>query len=243
MNDFPADIDRKFRLPRIWSNRELARFAPLFRGEIANVSGWRDEDKEGRYYRSYFSAADSYTITNYKAEARGFQGEPGEIFLDLTKPLPPNLAGRFDVVLNHTVLEHIYEVQTAFNNLCQMSRDVVIVVVPMLQQMHAEYGDYWRFTPQTMRRMYADNGLTLRYVSFNSHPLSSVYLFCIGMKHPERWQNHIPEQLTHEDPYPTGDHFADYVGCHALANTQFKPGTHAGRPSLLRRIANALNGR
>ena len=40
-------IDRKFRVPRIWSNKELKKFASLFSGEIINVSGWMDNDKQG----------------------------------------------------------------------------------------------------------------------------------------------------------------------------------------------------
>lgn len=64
--------DRKFRIPRIWSNRELKKFAKLFRGTVVNVSGWKDNDKEGANYREYFINASEYWITNYKSEARGF---------------------------------------------------------------------------------------------------------------------------------------------------------------------------
>ena len=67
-----------------------------------NVSAWKDVDKEGRHYSDYFSNASSYSITNYKAEARGFTGEEGEIFLDLEKDLPVGLIQRFDVVSNET---------------------------------------------------------------------------------------------------------------------------------------------
>ena len=43
-------IERKHRLPRVWSNAELRRLAGLFDGDVVNVSAWRDEDKEGRRY-------------------------------------------------------------------------------------------------------------------------------------------------------------------------------------------------
>ena len=46
-------VDRKFRLPRIWSNNELKKFSDLFRGDIVNISAWRDEDKEGKQIRDY----------------------------------------------------------------------------------------------------------------------------------------------------------------------------------------------
>jgi hypothetical protein len=70
-------VDRIHCLPRIWSNRELARLAGWFPGDVVNVSAWRDEDKEGRHYRDYFTAATHYNLTNYKPEMRGFQGAPG----------------------------------------------------------------------------------------------------------------------------------------------------------------------
>lgn len=151
--EYPKDIDRIFRLPRIWSNRELRKFSHLFTGDVVNVSGWKDEDKEGERYKNYFQNASSYSLTNYVAEARGFQGYEDEIFLDLSKPIPAELHGKFDVVFNHTVLEHVFEVNQAFENLCNMTRDILIVVVPFLQEMHGEYGDYWRFTPQAMKNV------------------------------------------------------------------------------------------
>src|SRR5512145_328456 len=124
--------DPVHRVPRLWSNDELARIGPLFDGDIVNVSAWRDDDKAGRRYRDYFPRARSYTMTNFRTDMRGFQGWDGEIFLDLEQPLPVELQGAFDVVYNHTTLEHIYEFRLAFSNLCAMSRDAVVIVVPWL---------------------------------------------------------------------------------------------------------------
>ena len=59
-------VDRIFRLPRIWSNRELAKFAPLFQGSVVNVSAWKDFDKERMYYREYFK-------TPYRSAGLGSQ--------------------------------------------------------------------------------------------------------------------------------------------------------------------------
>lgn len=188
-------LERRFRAPRLWSNLELKKFAKLFDGDVVNVSGWRDEDKEGQVYRSYFSSARSYTITNYKSEARGYQGGQGEIFLDLTLDLPPDLVSRFDTVFNHTTLEHIFEVDKAFSNLCLMSRDVVIVIVPFLQEMHAEYGDFWRFTPLAVKRMFEKNNFQTLYMNFNTEPRTSVYVFAIASRYPEKWNDKIPNQV------------------------------------------------
>jgi hypothetical protein len=187
------------RLARRWSNVELRRFAGWFTGDVVNVSAWKDQDKSGGHYADYFTQKTSYTITNYKREARGVQGAANEIFLDLEAPLDPALAGRFDVVFNHTVLEHIYEFQAAFANLCAMSRDVVIIVVPWLQPYHGDYGDYWRFSPLAVKRMFEANRLEALYVSFNEDAFASVYVFALGSKQPERWRDRFPAPVSIEN--------------------------------------------
>ena len=54
----PRDfMSAAFSIPRRWSNTELRRFAHLFGGPAVNVSAWQDRDKEGGFYRQYFSAA------------------------------------------------------------------------------------------------------------------------------------------------------------------------------------------
>ena len=186
-------LDRKFRLARRWSNDELRRVAPHFSGQIVNVSGWRDEDKEGGTYRSYFSCAASYDVTNWHGQS-GFQGTEGEIVLDLTEPLPDELRARFDVVFNHTTLEHIFDVMTAFENLCTLSRDVVILVVPFAQVQHENdsFKDYWRFTPSWVREAFRRQGLETLYVSSNDDPNAAVYVFAVGSRHPERWRDKMP---------------------------------------------------
>ena len=181
-------IDRVHRLPRIWSNKELRKFQHLFHGDIANISAWNDFDKENKHYRNYFTNAKSYTITNYKAKARGFQGLENEIFLDLEQELPNDLQEKFDVVYNHTTLEHIYSVHKAFANLCALSKDIVILVVPFLQQYHSDYGDYWRFTPLTVKKLFEENKYKLLYLNFNNHKKASVYIFAIATRQEEKWE-------------------------------------------------------
>lgn len=194
--------DRKSRLARLWSNKELKKFSSRLEGDIVNVSGWKDEDKEGRHYADYFSKKASYTITNYLSDARGFQGKENEIFLDLTKELDKNLIEKYDVVFNHTVLEHVFEVDVAFENLCRLSKDLVIVVVPFLQPMHADYGDFWRFTPSCLQKLFEKNNMSVLYSSFNDPVNASVYLFCIASKNPKKWHNKIPSNLLENNEVP-----------------------------------------
>lgn len=207
-------IDRIHRLPRVWSNRELQKYAHLFKGKIVNVSGWQDMDKEGRCYREYFQNASSYTITNYKTEARGFQGYENEVFLDLVKDIPDELLNHFDVVFNHTTLEHIYEVKTAFANLCSLSRDIVIIVLPFMQQYHSDYGDYWRFSPLAIKKMFEENSFKLVYQSFNSNIISSVYVFSIATRQYDKWKDVFDWTFSYRDPKGRGAE--PYIGCNAI---------------------------
>lgn len=210
--------DKKFRIPRIWSNNELKKFAPLFSGNIVNVSGWKDIDKEGRKYNEYFINSKLYFISNYKSELKGLQGYKNEFFLDLTKELNKEYIERFDVVFSHTTLEHIYNVRTAFKNLCQLTKDILIIVIPFLQQMHGNYGDYWRFTPLTIKKMFEENNMTLLYLSFNNQKQTSVYIFAIGSKKPERWREKISKQFDYRCKNQLFDEFQNFIGCRAISN-------------------------
>lgn len=174
---------RKFRKARMWSNDCLRKYADYFCGDICNVSAAKDEDKEGNKYKDYFHNAQNYYITNYGGY-RGFNGLKEEIFLDLEENLPLELEKKFDVVLNHTTLEHIYHVGKAFENICKMAKDACIVIVPFLQEVHISesYDDYWRFTPYAMQRLYAENGYTLVICEYNNEFDTAVYLFCIGIR-------------------------------------------------------------
>lgn len=181
-------MDNKFRRPRVWSNIILKEMAHFFQGDIVNISGWKDEDKEGEKYSNYFINSDDYFISNFVSEARGFQGNiENEFFFDLEKPLIEKYKNRFDVVFNHTVLEHVFEVNKAFENLCDISKDIVIVVVPFLQEQHADYGDFWRFTPLTMEKLFKKNNKEMIYLNYNDNPGESIYIFAVGSSNPSKW--------------------------------------------------------
>lgn len=180
---------------RQWSNAELRRWAGECKGRVINVSAWLDDDKEGGKYRSYFTSCESYVISNLQQGEKGSSSDQEEIPLDLTKTLPPELRNRFDVVFNHTTLEHIYDVNTASRVLCDLSRDLVIVVVPFVQEVHwidNSFLDYWRFTPFAIDRLFSDNGVKLIYWATNENPVWSQYLFAVGSKNPEKWKNVFP---------------------------------------------------
>lgn len=98
------------------------------------------------------------------------------------------------MVFNHTVLEHVFDVRKAFRNLCDLSKDVVIVVVPFAQVQHDSggYQDFWRLCPSGVRALYRENGLDVVYESRNDESNSAVYLFFVGTRYPERWRGRLP---------------------------------------------------
>jgi len=187
--------DTKPILNREWSNNELKKFVGLFKGDIVNVSAWKDNDKSNCNYSYYFRGCKSYTITNFREDYRGFQGKKGEIELDLEKPLDSKMYGAFDTVFNHTTLEHVYDFQTAFKNLCYMTRDILILVLPWMQEYHPatdkSYGDYWRFSEEAIRKMCENREITPVYLSQNRDANNCIYFFLIASKRPELWWEKI----------------------------------------------------
>ena len=188
--------ERKYRAPRLWSNEVLRRIAPFFTGSIVNVSGWKDSDKDGGRYQDYFENVSTYSLTNFPG-ARGHEDSKDGIELDLEKELPDYLRNNFDVVFNHTTLEHLFNIELAFRNLCSMSKDIVIVVVPFLQEMHIyedSYKDYWRFTPYALKELFKKNGMELIFCEGGIRPRASVYLVAVGSKKAEQWREKLLTQ-------------------------------------------------
>ena len=187
--------------PRNWSNAELRKFAPLFDGDVINVSGWRDEDKTGGHYRDYFTAATSYCVSNYRGES-GVTGAAGEVFVDLEADLPQELARRYQVVFNHTTLEHVFDIRKAIANICALSHDTVILVTPFLQQVHyieGSFGDWWRPTPMCVERLLEQQGFHVVYQSSNDNPWYIVYIVTVACRDPDHHRNQLEFTKTAQD--------------------------------------------
>lgn len=184
--------------PRYWSNQELRRLGFLFQGDVINVSGWTDSDKQGGKYHDYFPNCERYVVSNWGQGMKGKLNQTDEILLDLTQPLAETLKQQFDVVFNHTTLEHVYPIQLAFHNLCQLSRDIVILVVPFAQHTHwveGSFGDYWRLTPFTFQELFRENGFTMIYWATNENPVYAQYLLVVAAKDAKKWQDRLPPMM------------------------------------------------
>ena len=226
-------IDRRFRKARIWSNIELRKFAHIFRGKVLNASGWKDIDKQGDFYRNYFTNSSEYWISNYKEEVKGMQGYENEFFLDLEETLAEEYIARYDVVFNHTTLEHIYDFKKAFHNLCALSKDIVIVVVPFLQEMHGHYGDYWRFSPLALIRLFEEEGMNVLYMNANDDIQSAVYIFAVASKHVDKKEYGIFNNSSNKISQFRSNEF--FIGRRAIRNSFFY--------KVVKRINNIVNAK
>ena len=191
-------LSRGVRRARIFSNQTIAAIGPLAEGHVLNVSAWQDKDKQGGVYKDYFPGAAKYFRSNFP----GWRGEQADddLSIDLTSPLPPKLVKAFDCVFNHTTLEHVFEVRTAFGTLANLSSDALLIVVPVVQPLHGpEDGDFWRFSPYCMRRMFSSEGIELLVEHYGPHRGPVKYLTCFGARHPERWTEKLKRAGVHSE--------------------------------------------
>lgn len=205
--------------PRSFSNVMIRKYGGVFSGDMINVSGWDDRDSEDGYYRDYFLGHKRYVISNFAIADKGFGSVKSdnleEIELDLEKPLREELRGAFDVVFNHTTLEHIPAFEIAFKNLCDMSRDAVIIVVPLLQQIHIAptFGDYWRPTALGVYKLFRKHGFTPLVIKTNDQPFYPVYCFAIAVRNPKKYVGRIEQTF---DFQSGGALFGSSMKPHAL---------------------------
>ncbi len=190
-------LDKDIIKPREFSNAMLQHYAPLFTGSVVNVSGWKDGDFENGTYKTYFTKATEYTVSNAPTSSKGLGSLSDEVAIDLSIPLPTSMHKQFDVVFNHTTLEHIFELETAFANLCALSRDVVILVVPTLQHIHfnAGFGDYNRPTPMGIVKYFEKNGYETLVLRSNEQQFSPIYCFAIAVKPESKYKKLIEKNL------------------------------------------------
>lgn len=183
--------------PREFSNAILRYYAPLFTGSVINVSGWKDGDFENGAYKTYFTHAGEYFVSNAPTSSKGIGSLDSEIAIDLSEPIDTSLHGAYDVVFNHTTLEHIFNIEIAFANLCALSRDVVILVVPTLQHIHLNegFGDYNRLTPLGIVKYFEKNDFETLVLQSNEQQFSPIYCFAIAVRKGSRYINEIEKSL------------------------------------------------
>lgn len=157
---------------REYSNKELkfiSKSLPKFSNGL-NVSGNLDEDKQGGFYKNYFRVNNWY-ISSYVGDST-YSNPCKQIELDLdeaTTRIDQIHFQKYDLVFNHTVLEHIKNPFQAFQNLefLLAPNGILISVVPFIYKFHysnGDFGDYWRYTPHSLELLHKKFGLFLSQI-------------------------------------------------------------------------------
>ena len=183
-------LARNYR-PRRFSNHVLRQYLSPLGGDIINVSGWQDSDKENGFYRDYFGWRTRYVVSHISGEAgMPLEGTPDvePVYLDLEEPLPSHLEGAFDVVFSHTVLEHVFDTRQARDSMDRMCRDAVALVVPFAQAVHysRSYGDYVRPAPLLLKRFFEERGYSVLLCTCNDQPFFPIYVVFIASREAGR---------------------------------------------------------
>jgi len=99
----------------------------------------------------------SYSAQHLFTDAKQFiqtdiNPEFGHKVLDITKMKDKS---KYDIILCLNVLEHVYDFQTAVDNLHRaLKKDgTLVVAVPFAFPLHDEPGDYWRFTEHSLQKI------------------------------------------------------------------------------------------
>ncbi len=178
--------DRKFRISRIWSNKILKKYSFDFDGSVVNVSAGDDLDKEGSSYKDYFPRCSKYSKTNFgKGKYRGFR-KGDDYLLNLEEKDPEILKNNinFDLVICHTVLEHVFDFKTAIGNLVELTNRELIIIVPFSQIMHVTegYDDFWRFTPNALSKLLNNLGMETAICTWNNDFNAAIYVYIHACK-------------------------------------------------------------
>lgn len=173
---------------RLWSNEDVRKVGELL-GHlhgIINVSGDLDEDKYGSHYRNYFNTA-KYDISNYESD--DFRGGSGDsLKIDLEKPIPSSLLNSYELVFNHTTLEHVWDVRMAMDNLVKLSSRYIYIIVPFKQKLHfydEGFKDYHRLTHFWFREYAKRNQLKVLYENYGPKDSLDVYISVLLSKNQQ----------------------------------------------------------
>ena len=119
-------------------------------GDVIDLGGSRKSA-----YTNDFKGSFNLTVANFEAT------EAGDIALDLEKVFPLSNQS-YDFALCINVLEHIFNYQNVISETYRILKPggQAIVAVPFLIQVHPSPHDYWRFTNETLVRLFTEAGFT-----------------------------------------------------------------------------------
>ncbi|MCU1669257.1 MAG: Methyltransferase type 11 [Blastococcus sp.] len=132
---------------RHWTDKFAADIAATSRGmKVLEIGSGRQD-----------LGVDAYSVKKYFADAGEFvQSDVNPDFgyrvVDITDM---SIDETFDLIICMNVLEHVFDVHTAVENLRRGLRPGgrLLVAVPFLYPYHDEPSDFWRFTEHSLREL------------------------------------------------------------------------------------------
>ena len=131
---------------RRWTDAQVAQIAHDFRGSVLEIgSGRQDLGAEAYSLRHLFDPSVEFVQSDVNPTF-------GHEVVDVTSM---DLEDRFDLIICLYVLEHVYDVSAAAENLHRALRPGgrLLLAVPHLYPYHDEPIDFWRFTEHSLRRL------------------------------------------------------------------------------------------
>lgn len=155
-------------LYRIFMNQECER--QTIKGKVLDVGSGI---KLASYHR-FLKKEECATIENLDL---GFESNSGKK-IDLEKDFLPRQTESVDTILLFNVLEHLYNYSLVLSEIKRILKPggALIGVVPFLVAYHPDPRDYWRFTRESLERIFAAVGFSdIQIKSFGYGPLSAGF--------------------------------------------------------------------
>lgn len=147
------------RLKEIWRGKDLYRI--LMNEECSNyeLKGNVLDLGSGKNQASYHRFFKKSEILKISSLDCGF-GEESEKFIDLEKTQVPFKEGEIDIVLAFNLLEHIYNYNFLISEIRRVLKDggKVFGATPFLVSYHPDPHDYWRYTGESLRKIFSAAG-------------------------------------------------------------------------------------
>lgn len=153
--------------PRRFSHKCMVRLAGKMRDKkiLELASG---KLHKGEYYYSvkkYFESSNEFIQSDIKEEY-------GHRIVDATTM---EFKNEFDIVLCMNLLEHVYDFQSAVDNIYEALKinGMVVIIVPVFYPLHDEPCDFWRFTEHSLRKILHRFSINkIRYNGMRQYPFT-----------------------------------------------------------------------
>lgn len=134
---------------------------------IGGLPGYRFGEYSERFFRDRLGTSELVTLdhSDYEGASR---------IHDMNRPLPQDLEGRFDAVIDAGSLEHIFNVPVAFANVMRAVVPGGSVFITTPTNNLCGHG-FYQFSPELMFRIFSiENGFEIREVTLLRAPFPSI---------------------------------------------------------------------